>query len=175
MNDYLEAFNDLQEKETFKGQQWFGERERLVEEYAWAIPNEDALIYLAEFDELIEVGAGDGYWAQCIEENDGNIHATDISPSDETWAVVEQADVMDLDLSGEAVLTVWPPFHKKVAGYITDDNADHILYVGEPSGGCTGDEGFFDQLERGYGLVAKIDIPSYEGIHDDLYHYVRKI
>jgi hypothetical protein len=175
MNEYHEAFEELQDKNTFKGQQWFGERKDLVEEYSWAVPNEEVLRYLAEFDSIVEVGAGSGYWAHCINEMGGNIRATDIDPPDERWTTVEQADVINLDLNGDAVLTVWPPLDKCVAGYIPTEEPDHILYVGEPRGGCTGDDSFFERLDEQYGLVAKIEIPSYAGIHDDFYHYVRKV
>lgn len=175
MNEYHEAFEELQEKDTFKGQQWFGERQRLVEKYSWAVPNEDVLLYLAEFDDLIEVGAGSGYWAARIWEMGGNVRATDAQPPDETYTEVEQAYVDDLDLEDEAVLTVWPPAGDSMAYMMATQHPAHILYVGEPRGGCTGSSTFFDVLENEYGLVAKIDIPSYAGINDDFFHYVRKV
>jgi len=176
MNEYEEAFNELKDKDTFRGQQWFGQRKKLVEKYAWAVPNEEALLYLAEFDSITEVGAGSGYWANCIEDAGGSVRATDIDPPDETWTEVEEAGVDDLDLSDEVVLSVWPPYgHPKVAEKILHQKPPHIVYVGEPRGGCTGSDAFFDTVERKYGLVAKVDIPSYVGIHDDLFHYIRKL
>lgn len=176
MNEYHEAFEELQDKDSFKGQQWFGERKRLVEKYSWAVPNEQALLYLSEFDNITEVGAGSGYWANCIEEMGGSVRATDIDPPDETWTDVERVGVEDLDLGEDVVLSVWPPCgHPKVAEKILHQKSPHIVYVGEPRGGCTASDGFFDTVERKYGLVAKVDIPSYTGIHDDLFHYVRKL
>jgi hypothetical protein len=175
MNEYLEKFEALQEQNTFKGQQWFGERQRLVEEYSWAVPNEEAVLYLSEFDSLIEVGAGSGYWAKCIEDDGGSVRATDIDPPDETWADVEEAAAVDLDLTGEAVLMVWPPYDEMMAASVARGSPNHICYVGEPRGGCTGDGEFFNILEREYGLAAKVDIPSYTGVNDDLFHYIRKV
>lgn len=174
MNEYLHEFEELQSKDTFRGQQWFGERQRLVEEYSWAVPNEKALVYLSEFEDLIEVGAGNGYWAKCIEDYGGSVRATDIDPPDETWHEVEEKDIKFIDMEDEAVLTVWPPYDEYVAGQIPPKEPNHILYVGEEEWGCTGDDAFFDGIEQTYGLVAKVDIPSYEGIHDNLFHYIRK-
>ena len=177
MNEYLEKFNDLKEKSTFKGQQWFGKRRDLVEEYSWAVPNEDVLTYLAEFDNIVEIGAGNGYWANCIEENGGSVEPYDISPPENTWTSVGQEDVrfMSDKYFSNPILLVWPALNKGVATKVAEQCAPHILYVGEPRGGCTGDEMFFDILDEQYGLVAKIDLPSYVGVHDDFYHYVRKV
>lgn len=176
MNEYHEAFEELQEKNTFKGQQWFGERKQLVEKYSWAVPNKEALLYLAEFDSITEVGAGSGYWANCIEAEGGAVRATDIDPPSETWTSVEEIGVGELDLSDDVVLSVWPPCgYEKVAEKILHQKPPHVVYVGEPRGGCTASDGFFDSLERKYGLVAKVDIPSFAGTSDDLFHYVRKL
>jgi len=175
MNKYQKKFNKLSDEQTFKGQQWFGKRKQLVEEYSWAVPNEEALRYLAEFDELIEVGAGNGYWAKCIEECGGNVVATDIDPPEDTWVDVEQASVSDLYLTGESVLSVWPPLQNDMSTRLVEAEPAHIVYVGETRGGCTASEGFFELIDTYYGLVGKIEIPSYVGIHDNLFHYTRKI
>jgi len=175
MNEYHEKFEELRDQDTFRGQQWFGKRKELVDQYSWAVPNEQALIYLSEFENLIEVGAGNGYWAKCIEDCGGSVRATDIDPPQETWTTVEQVDANFIDMEGEAILTVWPPYEEEVASLIPKKGANHIIYVGEERGGCTGDEAFHDSLHNMYGLAAKIDIPSYEGINDNLFHYIRKI
>lgn len=176
-NEYLEAFEDLQEKGTFRGEQWFGERQRLVQEYSWAVPNEQTLAYLAEFDRIYEVGAGNGYWAHCIEERGGEVIAYDTEPGEELYSDVREAAVADImdKIHDEPVLMVWPPYDEDVAATVVEAEPSHLLYVGERRGGCTGDKAFFDALGTDYGMVARIEIPSYAGINDDFYHYVRKI
>lgn len=171
---YLEAFDELQEKNTFRGQQWFGERQRLVEKYSWAVPNEDVIRYLAEFEHLYEAGAGNGYWANLIESADGDVTPFDKDVPEETYVEVEEGYVDDYDLRDEAVLMVWPPHHKKMAEKVLHQKPSHVLYVGEQKGGCTATSAFFDSLDSTYGLVAKLDIPSYAGVHDNFFHYVRK-
>jgi len=174
--EYLEKFNELQDTHTFKGQQWFGKRGDLVEEYSWAVPNEEVLTYLAEFDKLVEIGAGDGYWASEINSAGGKVMPYDIKPSDE-WTHVERKDVfcMDNEIFEKPILMVWPALNKSVATEVARRKPNHILYVGEQRGGCTAEDEFFDLLDEKYGLVAKIDLPSYVGIHDNFFHYVRKV
>ena len=174
-NPYFDEFQELREKSTFRGEQWFGKRKELVEKYSWGIPNEEALVYLSEFDNIVEVGAGSGYWANCIEEEGGSVRATDIEPPKETFTNVKQAAVHDLDLSDKVVLSVWPPVGSSMAFYALQQDPAHFIYVGEPRGGCTAADSFFDTVERKYGLVARIELPSYAGANDDLYHYVRNI
>lgn len=179
-NEYRQAFEELQERDTFKGQQWFGERQRLVDEYSWAVPNRDVLLYLAEFDELIEIGAGNGYWAKCIEEWGGSVEAYDIDVPDETYHEVHERDIVtgfrnSGGVYNKPVLMVWPPCDDEMATAVLDQEPSHILYVGEERGGCTATDSFFDGLHKQYGLAAKIDIPSYTGISDNFFHYIRKV
>lgn len=183
MNEYLEAFRELEEKSTFKGQQWFGERQQLVEEYSWAVPDERVIPYLAEFGEIVEIGAGSGYWANCVNKEGGKVMPYDIDPPEtkdmggDAWTHVERANVFNMDdeIFEYPILLVWPALNEGVATEVADRGAPHILYVGEPRGGCTAEDEFFDLLDKRYGLVARIELPSYAGINDDFYHYVRKV
>lgn len=175
--EYLDAFEELKKQDTFKGQQWFGERKHLVEEYSWAVPTKDVIQYCAQFDGLLEIAAGNGYWASLVKEMDGDIQATDKSPPEDTYTEVEQATWQNLigEIRERPVLMVWPPYDEGVAAGVARQSPNHILYVGEPRGGCTGEDEFFDIVESQYGLVGKLDIPSYAGIHDDFFHYSRNI
>jgi hypothetical protein len=40
---------------------------KLVEKYAWAVPDERSLAIISHFSPLIEVGAGKGYWARLLQ------------------------------------------------------------------------------------------------------------
>lgn len=175
--EYLDEFEELQKQNSFKGQQWFGKRQDLVEEYSWAVPTKDVIQYCAQFDGLLEIGAGNGYWAHCIEEMGGDVLATDILPAAETYTSVQEAGWSALleEISASPVLMVWPPYDGGVAAGVARQSPDHILYVGEPRGGCTAEDEFFDIVEEKYALVGKLDIPSYVGINDNFFHYARKI
>lgn len=178
MNEYKAEFDNLQSKDSYQLQQWAGERNRLVKEYAWAVPNDDVLSYLAEFDELLEVGAGGGYWAKLIEEWGGSVRATDKNPPEDPHTDVEWMRITgprNPELENEAVLMVWPPFNERMSEYVAKSNPSDILYVGEPEGGCTGNDPFFEILDDKYALLKEIEIPSFKGVHDDFYHYGRVV
>lgn len=174
---YKNEFEQLQQSNTFRGEQWFGKRKQLVEEYSWAVPREDVIRYLAEFNNLLEVGAGSGYWAHLVERAGGDVRATDLDPPEETYISVENVGWSDLlvDISDSAVLMVWPPYDEGLAAGVARQKPSHILYVGEQRGGCTAEDEFFDIVEREYGIIGKIDIPSYTGVKDNFFHYARKI
>ena len=51
-----------------------------------------------------------------------------------------------------------------------------LIYIGEGSGGCTGDEQFFELLDAEWdGVDNDVNIPKYEGLHDYLYYFRRKL
>src|SRR3990167_7191971 len=56
------------------------ERNALVDEYSWAIPNDAALRAIAECGPVFEVGAGGGYWAYCLRALGVDVIATDPDP-----------------------------------------------------------------------------------------------
>ena len=71
------------------------ERIALVEHYSWAIPTDAAIRTLVAHDPLLEVGAGRGYWAWCVEQMGGDIVATDLKPPRDTWTTVKAMDARD--------------------------------------------------------------------------------
>lgn len=180
-NYYLREFRELQAKDSFKMEQWFGKRGDLVETYSWAIPNDDAIEYIADLSPIVEIGAGNGYWSWLLRDEGAKVHAVDISPAEETWTEVEQGDTSTLDrLRGDyTLLLCWPPYGEPMARDALEAHAESggtdVVYVGEGAGGCTGDDVFHEELERRYALMERIDIPSYVGIHDSVMHYKRKI
>jgi hypothetical protein len=181
MNEYQQKFEKLNAQSSFKGQQWFGKRQELVEKYSWAIPNDEVLSYISRFDEIVEAGAGNGYWAHLLEKRGTQIYAFDRTASrarsDERWTDVSEATVFSSrdKIKDMPCLLVWPPTNKSMASEVLSSSPSHILYVGEQQGGCTATDTFFERLGSEYGLVKRISIPSYEGVSDDFYHYVRNI
>lgn len=176
-NPYYGEFQDLRQNHTYKGQQWFGHRRELVEKYSWAVPNDTVIQYITKaFDEIAEIGAGEGYWARLLSENGATVHAFD-PDTDKTWYDVQRHNARSVKKSIEnnPVLMVWPPVNDDLAKQVLDYGPSHMLYVGEPSGGCTANDAFFEKLNREYGPIGKVEIPSYEGIDDNLYHYARNI
>lgn len=178
MNDYHAAFKEMVENHGHKGQQWFGKRQYLVNRYSWAVPNDDVLTYIADtFDHVNEVGAGRGYWAAHLDARGVSVDAFDNVRKPKTFHEIEHVDATSLEqrIVNEPLLMVWPPVDDNLAEVMARKSPSHVLYVGEGRGGCTAADGFFDVLDKYYGLVEEIDIPSYEGVHDNFYHYTRKV
>ena len=61
------------------------QRSILTPKYAWAIPTEEAIKLIVSYSPLVEIGAGGGYWAWCIQQMGGDIIAYDIKPYSNYW------------------------------------------------------------------------------------------
>lgn len=151
------------------------QREELVEEYAWAIPNREAIETIVQYGPIVEVGAGAGYWAWCIDQLGGVVAATDSDPAESTYRHVASYDArrrvhaMVADELDSALLMVWPPYDDPMAANALEAYpGETVIYVGEGRGGCTADDRFHRLLHQGWELVETVDIPTYLGLHDRL-------
>ena len=74
----------------------------------------------------------------------------------------------------DTLLLSWPPYDDNMA-YETIKlfKGYKIIYIGEPIGGCCGNDEFFDILEKEWMLIKEIKIPQWEGIHDSIFVYER--
>jgi len=53
--------------------------EDLVNKYAWAVPNHEAIDVCKKLEPIVEVGAGQGYWGRCLEGAGVEIKSYDVS------------------------------------------------------------------------------------------------
>lgn len=188
MNPYL------QEAESFRFQQYDFQtrtpcRDTLVARYAWAIPNDNAINLLAGMGPIIEMGAGNGYWAKLITEAGGTIEPYDRTPGSHhyqtpkgtVWHPVMEGGVEKIlaHHRSHILLLVWPPYLGALAfdaltRYL-EVGGKTVVFVGESQGGCTADDRFFRLLDSQFEEVGDADIPQWYGIHDCLTVYQRKI
>ena len=150
-------------------------REALVKEYAWAIPTREAIETIVEHGPIVEVGAGTGYWAWCVDQLGGVVAATDAEPPGSTYRRVAAYDArrrvnaMVADELDAALLMVWPPHDDPMATDALEVYpGETVIYVGEGRGGCTADDRFHCLLHEDWELVETVDIPTYLGLHDRL-------
>lgn len=155
-------------------------REQLVDAYAWAIPNAEAIETIVEYDPIVEIGAGTGYWAWCVEQLDGEILAYDEHVPSETWTrvfehdVVEALDTLHRGAPNHSLLLCWPPREEPMATAAASIyEGDTLLYVGEGRHGCTATEQFHHRLHDRWSLCEVVEIPTYLGIHDRLEVWTR--
>lgn len=143
----------------------------LTEHYAWGIPNTDAIDTLVEHDPILEVGAGNGYWAWCVEQAGGDIVATDslqdVDGEPDPWTDVGAMDyreAMHVHGGGRTLFICWPNYgdrwaHNAIELYEEIDGRTFI-YVGESRGGKTGCEAFHRRLYTNWELTETVDIPT---------------
>lgn len=165
--------------ETTQNGGYFG----LVHLYSWAIPDEAAIDAIIEGGPVLEIGAGTGYWSRLIDDAGGDIIATDLLELDGHWKGVTWFDVVKADAvdavrryqQGRSLLVVWPPMTDMASEALAAYTGRRVYYVGEGSGGCTGDTVFHRELDISgdWMLTDTIAIPTWDGIHDRLWIYER--
>lgn len=148
------------------------QREELVQEYAWAIPNQEAIETIARYEPILEVGAGNGYWAWLLRQMDVTVVATDLNaPTDEEWSPVWKADAREVihDYPERSLLMVWPSYNESWATETLGAYpGDTCIYVGEGRSGCTADNRFHQMLHEEWELTETVRIPQYTGTRDRL-------
>lgn len=143
--------------------------------YAYAIPSPETLRWIADIcgdRGLLEIGAGRGYWAYLLRRLDMEVLAFDSEPPGSTtnvsfpeaagqravWYPVGGLD--DLSQSRAAsegtdrvLFLCWPPgwgdpMALDALTHHVNSGGDRLIYIGEPRGGKTGTDEFFDALSN---------------------------
>jgi hypothetical protein len=155
--------------------------------YAFAIPTDEALALIASFGPVVEIGAGTGYWAMLLRSRGCDVLAYDELgaawegwfPAGTTYTEVEKGDVdKAAEHADRTLLLVWPPYASTmVLDALTayrEAGGRRLIYVGEPHGGCTGDDGFHEALDADWAETHKLTIPQWLEISDYLAVYERR-
>ena len=171
-------------------------RDWLVVHYAWAIPNIEAVDYIATLSHthpICEIGAGNGYWAYRIKRAGGTItayeahlwHQDTSSPGigfalgipvpEKFWYPVKHVRAADIDVPPDnALFLCWPDLDATWPTELLQRfEGEHLIYIGEPEGGCCADDTFFEELYDNWTEEHVIEIPKYYTIKDKLFHYRR--
>lgn len=158
------------------------DRRVLCHWFAHSIPSPRDLSWLRDHvadREVVEIGAGSGYWAWQLNQLGITTHAYD----DGSWEWAFKWSDVQMGGPGKAadhpnavLLLVWPPYNTPMAvEALAAYQGDTLIYAGEPEEGCTGDDDFFIRLGTEWEHVE--DAPghvTYEGIHCQLAIYRRR-
>lgn len=152
----------------------------LQEAYAFAIPAPATLRWFAAVSGdlgVLELGAGRGYWAHQLERSGLDVLAFDSEPPDTTtnttfpisngqrtaWHKVGNLDDLKAARASGADLNrllflCWPPgwgnpMAVDALERFEEAGGRRLIYVGEPRGGKTATDAFFDRLSDGWNLV----------------------
>lgn len=154
-------------------------RDKLVRKYAWAIPTLEALTAIAKYPSIVEIGAGTGYWAYLLKGMGVDVVCYDIAienkPPENVWHFIENGDEKRVDEHADrALFLCWPNYATPMAANcLKRYKGDTVIYIGEGSGGCTGDGEFHEILENEWCVIETIEILKWSGIHDHLWIYHR--
>ncbi|GAA5096325.1 class I SAM-dependent methyltransferase [Nocardia iowensis] len=146
--------------------------------YAYAVPSPETIEWLARFSEgrrVLELGAGRGYWAGQLAAHGVDVAAFDVEPPNSTanvsfpgaagqldvWHPVGGLAEFDADLDNDCVLFLcWPPgwgdpMASEALRKFEAGGGSRLVYIGEPKGGKTGDDAFFDRLTEHWALESQ--------------------
>lgn len=146
--------------------------------YSYAIPDNDAIQKIAKYSPLIEIGAGSGYWSYLLQNIGVDIIAYDNKSWGwdwKTWCNVQEGDhSILLNVKERNLFLCWPDYDTSFAyDCLKNFKGKYFIYIGEGSGGCTGDDQFFELLYNNFEIVDSYDIPQWAGIRDYLQIYKR--
>lgn len=145
--------------------------------YAYAIPSPETLEWVSEFcggQPVVELGAGRGYWAAQLTQLGLTVDAYDVEPPDaagnvsfprtsgqrDSWHVVgNRGDFVERTKgrSDHVLFLCWPPgwgnaMASQALAEFEKVGGERLVFIGEPKGGKTGDDAFFDALSSGWEL-----------------------
>lgn len=147
----------------------------LQELYAYAIPSPETIEWISGFcgdRSILEIGAGRGYWAAQLSNVGLVVDAYDIEPPDKienisfprnpghlhVWHEVNEASdysVKNGHGSDHVLFLCWPPgwgntMASEALASFEKAGGERLVYIGEPKGGKTGDDAFFDALSANW-------------------------
>lgn len=148
--------------------------------YSYAIPSPETIEWVSAFSAglpIVELGAGRGYWAAQMARAGSKVDAYDSEPPDKidnmSFArVAGQADVWhsvgDLDdfkqsmagRSDHVLFLCWPPgwgntMASEALAAFEAAGGQRLIFIGQPKGGMTGTDAFFDALSAGWELESE--------------------
>lgn len=144
--------------------------------YSYAIPSPKTIEWMSSLSAdlpIVELGAGRGYWAAQLSRAGIAVEAYDLEPPDKAKNVsfLKAAGQIDVwhpvssleeharrSRSASYVLFLcWPPgwgttMASEALLSFEEARGERLIYIGEPKGGTTGDDAFFDTLSERWRL-----------------------
>ena len=131
---------------------------------------------VGEDAQIVEVGAGSGYWAYELQAAGLDVRPTDpgdmwsdLRPNE--YGIVERLTGVEAveDYGPDfTLMMVWPAMDSWPAETLEAYRGDRLILCGEDRDGCTGSARLFDILESGWEEVGYVNIPSFPRVHDSL-------
>lgn len=164
----LAAFDEWKEKlKNIRAS--FDIREEYTKNVGWFIITKEVVTILSEFlkdKNTIEVLAGTGYFAKCIRDK-GNISRKQYKAYDNgsfmkyknEFKTVTKKNTFNTPIKkADVIIMNWPEYSENHAERIVKKmvSGQYLIYNGETYGGCTGNDEFFNILERDFSILEDI-------------------
>lgn len=160
-------------------------RKRLVLTYSFAITCLESINEIKKYAPIIEIGAGNGYWSSVLQKNGCEIIPVDKPGKYNDYFGKNFPTYCDIRKDGcgslkhfpnHNLFLCWPPYDKKMASNaLSKFKGNFVIYIGEGTHGCTGDDKFHDMLIKDWNIKKRIHTPKFEGCYDYLTIYKRKV
>ncbi|MEV0245595.1 hypothetical protein AB0H76_03285 [Nocardia sp. NPDC050712] len=165
--------------------------------FAYAIPSPETIAWIRQFAQrrrVLELGAGRGYWSAQLAAAGVSVAAFDSNPPgtgnasfstapgqrDSWFPVADLTRFEDEPKAGSVLLLCWPPgwddpMASNALRAFEKAGGSHLIYLGEPKGGKTADNAFFDRLDAAWTLES-IDehYVSWWNLHDVGHAWIRR-
>jgi len=165
-------------------------RDEVICKFGFAILTSGVVEKLRPFSPILEIGAGSGYWSYELKKVGIDVIATDSGTGKyrfdkgdlnggkwKFWTEIDRITALDAiaKYPNRSLLTVWPDYDDPWAACALESySGDTVIYVGEGTGGCTGDERFHSLLDTCFPRQTIVNIPQHFGIHDVVHICTRK-
>ena len=193
-NEYLDKFKNIYGKEhptlmdemdrlntKYRNPSKMADRIDVCKKYSFAIPNDKAIRKIAEFNPIIEIGSGTGYWAMLLQNAGVDIVAVDNNSWGHKWTkkwfeshIGNEGCLKNPEFKDRTLFLCWPPLEDEMARRALENyRGNTFIYVGELWGGCCAEDSFFEILDNEWEELETINIPQWPCIHDYLIVYRR--
>lgn len=160
-------------------------RDKFIAGFTFAIPCRDALEFIAGHSRnIVEIGAGTGFWASQLRRVGVDVIATDnTKPGEVSYhhTVGAHSPIVQMEASEAVVahpdrdvLAIWPCMEDWLEKAIDQMKPGRkLFYIGESSGGCTANSGFFDKVYDSdqYKEIGSFNMVQWTYIHDEMWVY----
>lgn len=153
-------------------------RSELVARYSWTISDPASLAFVVEHSagRIVDPMAGTGYWAHLLDQAGVDVVAYDADPVANQWHQGQQLWTLVMRMPGvesaamhpdRTLLLSWPPCDRPDGVEVLRAyRGNRAIYIGEPQGGCTGDDDLHAELESSWEELASHTPVQWDGLHD---------
>lgn len=139
--------------------------------FAWAIPTSAVLNRICDVGPLIELGAGNGYWARLLRDLGADVVAYDLALPESPWTRVEKGDAGVLAQHRDRTLFFsWPPRPTGDDDWIHQWHGPQLALITDGSSSGMGRDGdpLYRELDRRWALRETVPVPHWPLELDDL-------